>query len=72
MLFSSYKEEKFITKKHGNSENPFPKNWKGENGVYSVGFSGQGLLGVSTDAQRVAEDIAGQWRSGRLGQSNFT
>lgn len=47
----------------GNWTNPFPKNWKGENGVYSVGFSRQDLLGVSADAGRVAEDIARQWRS---------
>lgn len=56
-----------MTKKGGSSENPFPKNWKGENGAYSVGFGGQGLLGVSIDAQRVAEDIAGQWRCIRHG-----
>ncbi|KAL1815467.1 hypothetical protein ACET3Z_018041 [Daucus carota] len=57
------KEEDFISGKDGNSENTFPKGWKGENGIYSVGFSRQGLLGISIDAQRVAEDIVGQWKS---------
>lgn len=50
----------------GNWTNPFPKNWKGENGVCSVGFSRQGLSGVSAEAGRVAEDIARQWRQGRI------
>lgn len=35
--------------------------WKGKNRVYSVGFNTQGLLGVSMDAQRVADDIKRNW-----------
>lgn len=35
-----------------------PRNWKGKNGLYSVGFTGKGLLGVSTDALSIAEDIS--------------
>lgn len=35
-----------------------PSNWKGKNGLYSAGFSRKGLLGVSMDAQRIAEDIS--------------
>jgi indole-3-pyruvate monooxygenase len=31
--------------------------WKGKNGLYAVGFSRRGLLGVSTDAIKVADDI---------------
>ncbi|MCO5576491.1 hypothetical protein L7F22_030301 [Adiantum nelumboides] len=35
-----------------------PSNWKGKNGLYSAGFARKGLLGVSMDAQSVAEDIS--------------
>lgn len=31
--------------------------------MYSVGFTGEGLFGASTDARRVAEDIARIWNS---------
>ncbi|GFZ18652.1 flavin-binding monooxygenase family protein [Actinidia rufa] len=53
----------FFNRKDGCTKNLFPNNWKGKNGIYSVGFSGRGLLGVSIDAQRIAEDIASQWNS---------
>ncbi|XP_059670840.1 probable indole-3-pyruvate monooxygenase YUCCA9 [Cornus florida] len=56
-------EDDFFNQKDDYPKSSFPKNWKGENGVYSVGFTRKGLLGVSIDAQRVAEDIARQWYS---------
>lgn len=65
---SLFQEEDFISEKDGNSANTFPKGWKGDNGIYSVGFSRQGLLGTSIDARRVAEDIMGQWKSCELRQ----
>ena len=37
---------------------PFPYSWKGENGLYAVGFTGRGLFGISSDAIKVAKDIA--------------
>ncbi|XXG56022.1 hypothetical protein AAC387_Pa03g3552 [Persea americana] len=40
---------------------PFPSGWKGENGLYSVGFTMRGLLGASLDAMKIAGDIAQQW-----------
>jgi hypothetical protein len=40
-----------------------PRNWRGPNGLYCVGFSGQGLLGAGADALRAASDIAGVWQS---------
>lgn len=40
---------------------PFPSSWKGENGLYSVGFTMRGLLGASSDAMKIAGDIAQQW-----------
>ncbi|KAG0600425.1 hypothetical protein M758_11G033100 [Ceratodon purpureus] len=42
----------------GFPKNPFPNGWKGENGIYAVGFGRKGLLGCAHDARRVAEDIA--------------
>ncbi|TVU35793.1 hypothetical protein EJB05_17697, partial [Eragrostis curvula] len=41
---------------------PFPNGWKGENGLYTVGFSQRGLLGTSSDALNVANDIHSQWK----------
>lgn len=40
----------------------FPYSWKGENGLYAVGFTRRGLLGTSSDAVKIAKDIADQWR----------
>ncbi|XP_034682748.1 indole-3-pyruvate monooxygenase YUCCA6-like isoform X2 [Vitis riparia] len=57
------KEGNFFSQKDGYPKNPFPNNWKGEDGAYSVGFTRRGLYGASIDAQRVAEDIARQWKS---------
>lgn len=59
----SFKEGNFFNREDGYPKKPFPDNWKGKNGVYSVGFTRLGLLGVSNDAQRVAKDIANQWNS---------
>uniref|UniRef100_A0A0D9WY99 Flavin-containing monooxygenase n=1 Tax=Leersia perrieri TaxID=77586 RepID=A0A0D9WY99_9ORYZ len=39
----------------------FPDGWKGESGLYSVGFTRRGLSGVSSDAVKVAQDIAMAW-----------
>ncbi|KAK9136377.1 hypothetical protein Syun_015707 [Stephania yunnanensis] len=55
------KEEGFFSKKDGYPVAPFPHSWKGENGLYSVGFTKRGLLGASLDAQKVAKEIATQW-----------
>ncbi|XP_010688566.3 indole-3-pyruvate monooxygenase YUCCA2 [Beta vulgaris subsp. vulgaris] len=41
----------------------FPEGWKGENGLYAVGFTKRGLLGASHDALKVAEDIDRDWKS---------
>ncbi|KAI3922319.1 hypothetical protein MKX01_006008 [Papaver californicum] len=57
------KEDEFFSKDDGYPKKPFPNGWKGKNGLYSVGFTKKGLLGASIDAQRVAEDIAQQWKS---------
>ncbi|ERM97058.1 hypothetical protein AMTRI_Chr05g72800 [Amborella trichopoda] len=41
---------------------PFPNGWKGEKGLYSVGFTNRGILGAAQDARKVASDIALEWR----------
>ena len=41
---------------------PFPNGWKGDNGLYTVGFTRRGLLGTASDAVKIAKDIADQWR----------
>lgn len=41
---------------------PFPNGWKGENGLYTVGFTRRGLQGTALDAVNIAQDISEQWR----------
>ncbi|KAI3783708.1 hypothetical protein L1987_42794 [Smallanthus sonchifolius] len=35
-----------------------PNHWKGEDGLYCVGFASAGLFGISNDAQSIANDIS--------------
>ena len=37
---------------------PYPNGWKGESGLYAVGFGRRGLYGCAHDAVLVAQDIA--------------
>ncbi|GLT80514.1 hypothetical protein SLA2020_519490 [Shorea laevis] len=53
---------KFFTK-DGMPRTPFPNGWKGENGLYTVGFTRRGLLGTASDAVKIARDVAEQWRT---------
>lgn len=53
----------FFTK-DGMPKTPFPNGWKGEKGLYTVGFIKRGLLGTASDAMKIADDIAKQWRAG--------
>ncbi|KAL7619339.1 probable indole-3-pyruvate monooxygenase YUCCA4 [Lactuca sativa] len=52
----------FFTKE-GMPKMSFPNGWKGENGLYTVGFTRRGLLGTTCDALKIAKDVTGQWRS---------
>ncbi|XP_068656739.1 indole-3-pyruvate monooxygenase YUCCA2-like [Aristolochia californica] len=52
-----------FNKQDGFPKKAFPNSWKGDQGLYTVGFTRRGLLGASMDAQRVAEDISCQWNS---------
>ncbi|KAH7849173.1 hypothetical protein Vadar_014139 [Vaccinium darrowii] len=56
------KDTNFFSEKDGFPRKPFPHGWKGENGLYAVGFTKRGLLGTSMDATRIAEDIEQQWK----------
>lgn len=51
-----------FSEKDGLPRRPFPNGWKGECGLYAVGFTKRGLLGASIDAKRIAEDIEQCWR----------
>ena len=51
-----------FSNKDGLPRKPFPNGWKGEGGLYSVGFTKRGLLGTSLDARKIAEDIESLWR----------
>lgn len=51
-----------FSEKDGLPRKPFPNGWKGENGLYAVGFTKRGLLGASMDAKRIAEDIERSWK----------
>ncbi|KAK7384906.1 hypothetical protein VNO78_30609 [Psophocarpus tetragonolobus] len=57
------KEENMFSKEDGFPTKPFPNGWKGDNGLYAVGFTKRGLLGASMDAKRIAEDIERCWKS---------
>lgn len=50
--------------KEGLPSKPFPNGWRGENGLYSVGFTMRGLQGTSSDAINIAADISEKWQAG--------
>ncbi|KAE8732628.1 Indole-3-pyruvate monooxygenase YUCCA6 [Hibiscus syriacus] len=56
------KEREMFSEKDGYPRRPFPNGWKGENGLYAVGFTKRGLLGTSMDSKRIAEDIERFWK----------
>lgn len=51
-----------FSEKDGLPKRAFPHGWKGECGLYAVGFTKRGLLGASMDAKRIAEDIERCWK----------
>ncbi|KAK9742143.1 hypothetical protein RND81_03G151300 [Saponaria officinalis] len=57
------KEREMFSKEDGLPRRPFPNGWKGDHGLYAVGFTKHGLLGASMDAKRIAEDIGQCWFS---------
>ncbi|KAF0919052.1 hypothetical protein E2562_028275 [Oryza meyeriana var. granulata] len=57
------KDLELFSEKDGLPRKAFPNGWKGENGLYSVGFTRRGLMGTSVDARRIAHDIEQQWKA---------
>ncbi|RWW77048.1 hypothetical protein BHE74_00014817 [Ensete ventricosum] len=55
------KERELFSDKDGFPRKVFPDSWKGETGLYAVGFTRQGLMGASVDAKRIAHDIKQCW-----------
>nr|QLD98960.1 YUCCA2 [Lilium sp. c110941] len=55
------KERDMFSEKDGLPRRPFPNGWKGEHGLYAVGFTKRGLLGASIDARRIADDVEKLW-----------
>ncbi|KAK8674404.1 hypothetical protein V6N13_112695 [Hibiscus sabdariffa] len=47
--------------KNGFPKAPFPHGWKGNGGLYAVGFTRRGLSGAASDAIRIAQDIGKLW-----------
>ncbi|KAG6409609.1 hypothetical protein SASPL_127649 [Salvia splendens] len=56
------KKSEMFCEKDGLPKRPFPNCWKGECGLYAVGFTKRGLLGASIDAKNIAADIASSWK----------
>ncbi|XP_010519914.1 PREDICTED: indole-3-pyruvate monooxygenase YUCCA6 [Tarenaya hassleriana] len=56
------KENKMFSEKDGFPKQPFPGGWKGECGLYAVGFTKRGILGASMDAKRISQDIEQCWK----------
>ncbi|TVU07021.1 hypothetical protein EJB05_47060, partial [Eragrostis curvula] len=48
--------------KNGYPKAAFPHGWKGQSGLYAVGFTKRGLSGASADAVRIAKDLGNVWR----------
>ncbi|KAF7818492.1 putative indole-3-pyruvate monooxygenase YUCCA5 [Senna tora] len=55
-------EEGEFFSKNGYPKRPFPHGWRGNGGLYAVGFTRRGLSGASCDAKRIAEDIGTVWK----------
>ncbi|KAI4319345.1 hypothetical protein MLD38_032951 [Melastoma candidum] len=55
------KDSKFFMKE-GYPKGEFPNGWKGNAGLYAVGFTKRGLSGASMDATRIARDIGAAWK----------
>ncbi|XP_022961043.1 indole-3-pyruvate monooxygenase YUCCA6-like [Cucurbita moschata] len=66
------KESKMFSEKDGMPRKEFPNGWKGECGLYAVGFTKRGLLGASMDARRIAEDIEVVWKADESALMAFT
>ena len=62
MFWLCYVQEGEFFSKNGFPKSPFPNGWKGNAGLYAVGFTRRGLSGASSDAMKIAQDIGGVWK----------
>ncbi|XP_044491288.1 probable indole-3-pyruvate monooxygenase YUCCA5 [Mangifera indica] len=58
----SWLQETDFFSKDGFPKAPLPNGWKGNAGLYAVGFTRRGLSGASSDAVRIAQDIGKVWK----------
>ncbi|KHN48962.1 Flavin-containing monooxygenase YUCCA8 [Glycine soja] len=58
----SWLQEGEFFSKNGFPKSPFPNGWKGNAGLYAVGFTRRGLSGASSDAMNIAQDIDQVWK----------
>ncbi|KAK9206432.1 hypothetical protein WN943_016708 [Citrus x changshan-huyou] len=58
----SWLQESEFFSENGFPKAPFPHGWKGNAGLYAVGFTRRGLSGASSDAMRIAQDIGKVWK----------
>ncbi|KAL1532487.1 Indole-3-pyruvate monooxygenase YUCCA6 [Salvia divinorum] len=65
------KNSEMFCEKDGLPKRPFPNCWKGECGLYAVGFTKRGLLGASIDAKNIAADIESSWKE-TISQSKYS
>ncbi|CAN0901587.1 Indole-3-pyruvate monooxygenase YUCCA6 [Linum grandiflorum] len=56
------KETEMFSEKDGLPRKAFPNGWKGENGLFAVGFTKRGLFGACMDARKIAEEIELRWK----------
>lgn len=62
LVFGYCLQEGEFFSKSGFPKQPFPHGWKGNAGLYAVGFTRRGLSGASCDAMRIAQDIGNVWK----------
>ncbi|RDX86217.1 putative indole-3-pyruvate monooxygenase YUCCA8, partial [Mucuna pruriens] len=58
----SWLQEGEFFSKSGFPKSPFPNGWKGNAGLYAVGFTRRGLSGAASDAMKIAQDIGQVWK----------
>ncbi|XP_023005009.1 probable indole-3-pyruvate monooxygenase YUCCA8 [Cucurbita maxima] len=59
----SWLQEGELFSKNGFPKAASPHGWKGNAGLYAVGFSRRGLSGASSDAMKIAQDIGTVWKA---------
>ncbi|KAI5669740.1 hypothetical protein M9H77_19593 [Catharanthus roseus] len=60
------KEDDSLFNEDGMPKKMRPNHWKGDNGLYCVGFSSNGLFGISNDAKNITKDIVSCLSYGQL------